>query len=849
MNEFNRANIDTSRRLRRDQQVELTAQFAGDDDLLLVSATEFLGESHLRRGPNVILVDEFRGDALAIGKVDAETLGKGRAVRAVNHKVFGDCEVPDESVLGSVFGDVPDTGVDYLAHAGVGNVHRAKVNRPCARGLKANESLGQFGLTVTLNAGNRQYLARVNLERNVVDDLVVPIADHRESCDRKPGITAFRCSFGDRQVNRATDHHRREGCCGVRRFRFADNSTESDHRDAVRDGLDFAQFVGDKHDGGARFRKTLHDSHEFIGFLRSQHRGGLIKNENPCIAREGLDNLDSLLSANREIFDEGVGVNFKTKSIRNLADTFACSVEVECVEDSGGLMTKHHVLCDSEDGNQHEVLVNHPDPSRHCVAGPFELLNDTVKNDVSFFGRVETVQDVHERRFTRSVFTQKRMNLARVDHEINVVVGDERSESFGDSAEFEFHLFILEENGTGAAETVSRRPPTLACYRLTERADRPVDNAGLKLCQLGLNVCLCGCTGVVGDCRKCRSTVLERSEVNVTREGSAVNRDLLDDVEHGKGHALLGRGEHPFCVLRRGSGDVLVDADHASVNAGFDDCFGNCTELVATDGEEDVSAGFNLASSDRLRGSRVGDEVTDEVTGLGCGVPANNGDIRCVVSSPRHGSVVVAGHEVGNGRNLHSTVGTNDLGRRLCSREVAGEVRRLVHGVVDRLEVRCTVRPSVNRDEVHLGVCLSSNVDCVDKVESDGDRDVAALVNHGLKVRSEVIGGCRFGVRDFNSELSLRLFETFIYRLVERLVVPRAFVRNGASQVVDWLDGSSAFGGCCGTTGQDDRGCARKCEPSPGTRCDVLHRVIPLIGWCGPSPEDPERAPRLPTSY
>jgi hypothetical protein len=54
------------------------------------------------------------------------------------------------------------------------------------------------------------------------------------------------------------------------------------------------------------------------------------------------------------------------------------------------------------------------------------------------------------------------MNLARIDDEIDVVVGDERSESFGDSAEFEFHLFILEENGTGAAETVSRRPPTLA---------------------------------------------------------------------------------------------------------------------------------------------------------------------------------------------------------------------------------------------------------------------------------------------------------------------------------------------------------------------------------------------------
>ena len=47
------------------------------------------------------------------------------------------------------------------------------------------------------------------------------------------------------------------------------------------------------------------------------------------------------------------------------------------------------------------------------------------------------------------------MDLSRFDHEIDVVVGDEAAESFGDSAELELHIRTLpgSVSGVGVEKT------------------------------------------------------------------------------------------------------------------------------------------------------------------------------------------------------------------------------------------------------------------------------------------------------------------------------------------------------------------------------------------------------------
>jgi len=70
-----------------------------------------------------------------------------------------------------------------------------------------------------------------------------------------------------------------------------------------------------------------------------------------------------------------------------------------------------NVLCNSKDGNKHEVLMHHSDSGRHRVAWSGEVLLDAVDFNMSLIGGVETVENVHQRGLASAIFAQQSMNL------------------------------------------------------------------------------------------------------------------------------------------------------------------------------------------------------------------------------------------------------------------------------------------------------------------------------------------------------------------------------------------------------------------------------------------------------
>ena len=102
-------------------------------------------------------------------------------------------------------------------------------------------------------------------------------------------------------------------------------------------------------------------------------------------------------------------------------------------------MAEHHVLGDGEDGDEHEVLVHHADAGVHRVAGAGEVLHDVVEQDLALVGLVQAVEHVHQRRLARAVLAEQAVDLAGLDGEVDVIVGDEGAEPLGDAAEFELH--------------------------------------------------------------------------------------------------------------------------------------------------------------------------------------------------------------------------------------------------------------------------------------------------------------------------------------------------------------------------------------------------------------------------
>ena len=221
---------------------------------------------------------------------------------------------------------------------------------------------------------------------------------------------------------------------------LADDLAEADHGDAVGDLAHLAQLVGDEHDRGARLFQLAHDDHELVGLLRGEHGGRLVEHEHLRVAGQRLDDLDPLLHAHRQVFDERVGVDVEAEPRRDLFDLLARGGQVEQAARLGRLVAEHDVLGDREDGDEHEVLVHHADAGGHGIAGPVEVLHLVVEEHLALVGLVQAVEHVHERRLACTVLAQQAVDLSSLYGEVDVVVRDQAAETLRDAAKFELHV-------------------------------------------------------------------------------------------------------------------------------------------------------------------------------------------------------------------------------------------------------------------------------------------------------------------------------------------------------------------------------------------------------------------------
>ena len=85
------------------------------------------------------------------------------------------------------------------------------------------------------------------------------------------------------------------------------------------------------------------------------------------------------------------------------------------------------------------MLVDHTDSGGHCIARALKILNDTVQDNFAAIGRVQPIQNVHERRLASTVFSQQAVDFAGLDDEVDVVVCNESAEPFCNAAELKLH--------------------------------------------------------------------------------------------------------------------------------------------------------------------------------------------------------------------------------------------------------------------------------------------------------------------------------------------------------------------------------------------------------------------------
>ncbi len=207
------------------------------------------------------------------------------------------------------------------------------------------------------------------------------------------------------------------------------------HGDPVGDGHHLAQLVGDKDHRFALLDHGTQDGKEVFDLLGRQDGGGLVHDQDVCAPVEHFQDLDALLLAHRKLPDLGARIDVQAKSLGQFGHLLFILGQAH--EKAGLVQPQQDVLGHALRGDQHKVLVHHADARLDGIARGAQIDGLTVDPNRALFGPVEAGQHVHQRALAGAILAQQGVDLAGAHVEIDVVVGHDARESFGDA----LHLY------------------------------------------------------------------------------------------------------------------------------------------------------------------------------------------------------------------------------------------------------------------------------------------------------------------------------------------------------------------------------------------------------------------------
>ncbi len=353
-------------------------------------------------------------------------------VEVVQHQVLGDREIPDQAVLVPVLRHVTEARAKGFDGTESRDIDTVKNDRSTDRGHGAEQCLGQFTLPVALHPRYDDDLTAAHCQIEVVDGHPPGCAGHRQVGDHQAFLPDVRRLFGHLQLDGTSDHHGGQFGFGTHGFGASDDLAAPDDRDVIGHLQHFTEFVGDEHNRTSLVAQRTHHVHQLVDLLRGQHRRRLIENQIAGVMSQGLQDLNPLLDANRQVLHERIWIDFQAVPSREFPDPPPGLLDVE--EPHGaGFVTQHHVLRDRERGNQHEVLVHHADAGSHGLARIPQPQFLLPQPDLTFVGGQQPEEDVHQGGFSRAVLPEQAMDAPRNDIDTDVVVGREGTETFRDA--------------------------------------------------------------------------------------------------------------------------------------------------------------------------------------------------------------------------------------------------------------------------------------------------------------------------------------------------------------------------------------------------------------------------------
>lgn len=430
------ADVHTPGGVGGDQQLGVVAHLAADDQLLLVAAGERGGGDPDAGRADVVLAH----DALGVGarglEVEEGALAVGPLGDVTQHAVLPERRVQEKAVPVPVLGDDGHAVLAALARGRTGDVRAVERERALVEGAHAHDGVDEFGLAVALDARDAEHFALVDGEGDAVEHgahhtvgvggrqpQVLHGQHRRVRYGRLPGLG--RGEF-------AAHHQLGELLAGGGRgVGGAHRRTAPDHGDLVRDRQHLAQLVGDEDDGEAFGLQLTQVVEERVDLLRHEDRGRFVEDQGAGAAVEDLEDLHPLAVGDTEVLDDGVRADAEAVRVGDLLD-----LRPRPVPDAVQLLgAEDDVLQDREVVGEHEVLVHHADTAVDGVARAAERDLFTIHRDGALVRLLHPVKDLHQGGLAGAVLTDEGVDGATAHRDVDVVVGHDAGESFGDAAE------------------------------------------------------------------------------------------------------------------------------------------------------------------------------------------------------------------------------------------------------------------------------------------------------------------------------------------------------------------------------------------------------------------------------
>ena len=289
-------------------------------------------------------------------------------------------------------------------------------------------------LPVAGDAGDAENLARPDLERDVLQrDAEFARLRQAQALRRELGLAeAARGGLGD-FLEIGADHHLGHRARGLPlRIAVGDDLAAAQDGRGVAERDDLVQLVRDVEDRAAARGELAQRLEQLLDLLRRQHRGRLVHDQEPGIEEQRAHDLDPLALADAERRDDAARIELELVGLEHpveLGEQFAR--RQARVEAEGDVFQHRHRL------EQREVLEHHADAEAPRGAGIRDPDGRAVEDDLSLVGREDAVDHLDESRFSRAVLAEQGVDLARLDAEIDVVIGADAGKRLAHADELE----------------------------------------------------------------------------------------------------------------------------------------------------------------------------------------------------------------------------------------------------------------------------------------------------------------------------------------------------------------------------------------------------------------------------